>query len=253
MMAFIFLILLPAVEVLVPLSIGVGLLIVKGKQTSFTRWSMGMSITLASTVTLVVMVVFFTSMAMASGMQRITLIIGPMIPLVLIPVIAVVTYCSLAQWAYFRPTRLQTRGLVKMPGLLHARVTGSILAIFAAITLFVLLPYIHMFPYSTMSCESNTRIYKCRGWNPYLEKSVHIFTLRNTAWPDIDPRFEYQTDWRGRVILHVTDGRDKSRQPVEHAYYLPFEVGTYELKDGVPQKISTEVHTDWEYDLLNNK
>ena len=78
-----------------------------------------------------------------------------------------------------------------------------------------------LFPYSHIGCESNTRIYKCKGWNPHLGKSVHIFTLRNTAWPGIEPRFEYKTDWLGRVILHVTDGRDKTRLPVERTYYLP--------------------------------
>lgn len=249
---FAILYLLPAVEVLLPLAIGLALLKVNAKQRSFTRWSIGMSITLAGTVTLVVMVIFFRKMATASGMERIPLLIGPVIPLELIPVIAVITYSSLGLWAYFRPSRFEKRGLVRMPGLLHARVTGSILTISVAITLFVLLPYIQMFPYLSLSFESNSRIYKCWAWNPYVKKSVHIFTLRNTAWPDIKPRFEHKTDWRGRVILHVTDGRDKSHLPVKRTYYLPFEAGTYELKDGVLQKISTEVHTDWEYDLLND-
>ena len=252
MSAFAFLFFLPTVEVLFTLAVGTALLKFKGKQKSFTRWAIGLSITLASAVTLVVMVVFFTKMQLASGMQRIPLLIGPAIPLLLIPGIAIITCCVLGVWAYLRPAQFEKRGLVKMPGLHYARVTGSLLALFAAITLFMLLPYIHMFPYSHIGCESNTRIYKCKGWNPYLEKSVHIFTLRNTAWPGIEPRFEYKTDWRGRVILHITDGRDKTRLPVERTYYLPFEAGTFELKDGVPKNISTDVYTEWEYELLKN-
>jgi hypothetical protein len=246
LIAIAYLYLLPAAEVLVPLAVGIALLRRKNDQRCFGSWAYAIGVTVASGITLLIMTLFFSSMLTANGMERIGLFIGPVIPLILIPSIAVFLYCCLVLWAYYRPSRFRERGFSNIPGPRQARVTGGILALAATATVVWLLPYIHMFPYTALYYQGNTRAYELSGRNLITDNNDHILTLYNDDWPKIDPRFDLQLDWRGRVVLKVRDLRYKRGPEITHVYYLPFEPATYVLNNGVPTKVKdTTEPVDW--------
>jgi len=222
----------PIGQVLVALLVG-GYLLRRSKETrSYLQWSIGISVITAAVFAGLALGWLYVEVLNTYSFGALIVLIAPALPLAVIVLMSTLSFCACVLWGS-RQDRFVTRlGFLTGPSKSLVRLSGGALAFAGTIGVYLLLPFIHLLPYSSLTSDNRSSQITLMGYR-FSGQFEPVISLQTIQWPEYNPSFRLKLDWRGRAILDVWHKGTTTEPETTATYYLPFRESAYRLDNGI--------------------
>lgn len=201
--------------------------------------SVGVSLLITSMLSVIALIVFEMLMQGVTGWGALLYGYTNVIPPVIIGVGSILLFSILIIYGLKRVNYFEKKGFNTSSGKIITGASLGTIIMASTFMVYSVLPSLHLLPYTSVRVQGRGDEHRCDGYNVNTDKTTRLITLYNKSGPEYTPSFKLELDWRGRAILSVSHESDTAHdKPI--IYYLPFEKSSYNLINGVPERINQD-------------